>query len=1176
MGNYTLTASGQTFSAGSAGNYNITYMDGSLSVTQANLTITANSTSTQYGLGTTLGSTAFTSSGLVNSETIGGVTLASTGSAATSNVGSYNITAASATGGTFVINNYNVSYANGSLSVTAAPLTVTANNQSRTYGAANPTAGAVTVTTGQLYNSDTLGTASLSSTATSTSAVGNYTLTASGQTFSAGSASNYNISYVDGTLGVTPASLTIAANNASKTYGQTLTFTGTEFTPIGLVNGETIGTVALASPGAATTATVNGGVAYAISAANASGANGFVASNYNISYANGSLTVNPAPLGISASGVYSGSTLVAPTVFTVTGLVNGETVQELASVTINNANVASANRVTAISMSNGTADMANYVLNVGQNTTANTNTTNTFSLARAALTVQADNAAMFIGETLPGSHSVSYRGFVNGETALTASGLSAGTVSNSANANSGAGSYTLAPSGWSADNYSLSYSNGSFNIVAANQLLIQTSALTGTYGTAATLTPVSVQYKAGSSGPVVNLTLANSQGNNGYVYSDGYGGSVTFTLSAANASFSGSGQLKADTYQLAGTVSNVTGGNFNGIAVYTGSLTVAPLAVQVSTSQVSKVYDGSTAMNGLVLDINPAALNGDAVAATGSGVYATRNVGSNLGYNVTGLVLTGADAANYVLSGGATSFSGNNGQIVAKTVTLTPQALSKVYDGSVVAVANLSQFSSQLGVASDTVSALTLVYDDKNVGTGKTLTASNAVVSDGNGGNNYNIVYANASTGTVTRLNAVTWVGGATGNWFDPANWAGGAVPDLSNVANVVIPSGVTVSFGSTVVAPAQSGAVNIDSLGGASGNLSQSAGTLNVGGGGITLATLTQTGGSLSSQGGIALDSLTQSAGALGAQSDINAGNLTQTGGSTTVTGNATVGNLSQGNGTLSVSGDLSVSNNLSQTEGNTTVGGNTTVSGNTTLGGNTNVTGNSTTTGNLTITGGNTNIGGNNNAGNLTITGGNTTVTGNSTTTGNFTVSGGNVTAQGTLTTGNLSQSNGTITSTGALTSNSYTQTGGSANASGGLTVNGAFAQSGGSLGVTGNASITTTGSMQLGNLAVSGQLQAVASNGSITQAPASQMSVGQGANLQAPAGVSLSPGNHILGGAQGDTKLPEHHNTIVQGGTQLFPTLPLLQNVPEPTVETPEQFVDEEEDRILIVDRRTRTKK
>src|SRR5262249_7588282 len=49
------------------------------------------------------------------------------------------------------------------------------------------------------------------------------------------------------TLSVTPAALTITANNASKTFGRTLTFAGTEFTASGLVNGDSVSSVTLTS-----------------------------------------------------------------------------------------------------------------------------------------------------------------------------------------------------------------------------------------------------------------------------------------------------------------------------------------------------------------------------------------------------------------------------------------------------------------------------------------------------------------------------------------------------------------------------------------------------------------------------------------------------------------------------------------------------------------------------------------------------------------------------------------------------------------------------------------------------------------------------------------------------------------------------------------------------------------
>ena len=81
---------------------------------------------------------------------------------------------------------------------------------------------------------------------------------------------NYQLSFVNGGLSVNPAALAITANNASKTYGQTFTFAGTEFTSLGLQNGETIGSVTLTSPGAASAANVAGSP-YLITPSNAVG-----------------------------------------------------------------------------------------------------------------------------------------------------------------------------------------------------------------------------------------------------------------------------------------------------------------------------------------------------------------------------------------------------------------------------------------------------------------------------------------------------------------------------------------------------------------------------------------------------------------------------------------------------------------------------------------------------------------------------------------------------------------------------------------------------------------------------------------------------------------------------------------------------------------------------------------
>jgi uncharacterized repeat protein (TIGR03803 family) len=133
------------------------------------------------------------------------------------------------------------------------------------------------------------------------------------------------------TLTITPAPVTVTADNQTKTYGQTVTFGSgsTQFTAAGLQNGDTIGSVTLADPtnGGAATAPVG---TYPIVPSQASGGT-FNTSNYSITYSNGTLTVTQALMTVTANNQTktNGQTLVfgnASTQFTVTGLHNGDTI----------------------------------------------------------------------------------------------------------------------------------------------------------------------------------------------------------------------------------------------------------------------------------------------------------------------------------------------------------------------------------------------------------------------------------------------------------------------------------------------------------------------------------------------------------------------------------------------------------------------------------------------------------------------------------------------------------------------------------------------------------------------------------------------------------------------------------------------------------------------------------
>ena len=148
----------------------------------------------------------------------------------------------------------------------------------------------------------------------------------SGGTFST---NNYNIAYVNGGLTVNRANLTVTGNSIVKTYGDLVTFSGTEFSASGLKNNETATTATLTSSGAAANAAYSSSP-YAVMTSGLTGGT-FSSNNYNISYSNGGLRVNKANatvMGLSGSTEFDGTTKTL-TGFTATGLVNGETTGDI-------------------------------------------------------------------------------------------------------------------------------------------------------------------------------------------------------------------------------------------------------------------------------------------------------------------------------------------------------------------------------------------------------------------------------------------------------------------------------------------------------------------------------------------------------------------------------------------------------------------------------------------------------------------------------------------------------------------------------------------------------------------------------------------------------------------------------------------------------------------------------
>jgi hypothetical protein len=156
------------------------------------LTIAANDATAIYDGQAFSGGNGVSYSTPPNGNLLGSVSYSGTSQDAI-NVGDYVVTP----GGQYSTSQlgYDVTYASGILTVTAAPLTVTADSQSRLYGAANPT---LTYVSSGLVNDDVL-TGLLATIADPTSGIGDYAITQG----TLAASSNYNLTYLGADLTVT-------------------------------------------------------------------------------------------------------------------------------------------------------------------------------------------------------------------------------------------------------------------------------------------------------------------------------------------------------------------------------------------------------------------------------------------------------------------------------------------------------------------------------------------------------------------------------------------------------------------------------------------------------------------------------------------------------------------------------------------------------------------------------------------------------------------------------------------------------------------------------------------------------------------------------------------------------------------------------------------------------------
>ncbi|MDP2862433.1 MAG: YDG domain-containing protein, partial [Desulfobacterales bacterium] len=227
---------------------------------------------------------------------------------------------------------------------------------------------------------------------------------------------------------------------------------------------------------------------------------------------------------------------------------------------------------------------------------------------------------------------------------------------------------------------------------------------------------------------------------------------------------------------------------------------VAPTITPGLTGTVTKTYDGDAtaalasgnySVSGAI-DSDIVTLNNPA-----SGTYDNKNVGAGKTVDVSGLSIVSAvngaaTVYGYTLS--SDTASGAIGNITAKALTLASlTANNKVYDGATTAT--ISSYGALSGIVSgDTVTlnsgSASSAFDNKNAGTGKTVTASSLALDN----TNYSI--ANQTTTADITAKALTIAGtGAANKIYDGSTTATVTAGTLSGF---VVPETLGVSGSGT------------------------------------------------------------------------------------------------------------------------------------------------------------------------------------------------------------------------------------------------------------------------------------------------------------------------------------------------------------------------------------------
>ncbi|ARS39462.1 hypothetical protein CA265_07280 [Sphingobacteriaceae bacterium GW460-11-11-14-LB5] len=245
-------------------------------------------------------------------------------------------------------------------------------------------------------------------------------------------------------------------------------------------------------------------------------------------------------------------------------------------------------------------------------------------------------------------------------------------------------------------------------------------------------------------------------------------------LTGGTASFATASAGTGKTVTATGmTITGAKAANYslNGVATTTANIT--GLAITGSITASNKVYNGNN-----IASISGRSLTGvltadvaDVTLTGGTATFAEANKGTGKTVTATGLTLAGTKAANYTLASVGTTTA----DITAKDISGNFTADNKVYDGNTTANILTRTLAGVLAgdVADVNLTGGTANFDNANMGTGKTVTATGMSLA-GTKAANYNLTGVATTTANITGLTL-------TGNFT-----AGNKVYDGNTTASIL------------------------------------------------------------------------------------------------------------------------------------------------------------------------------------------------------------------------------------------------------------------------------------------------------------------------------------------------------------------------------------------------------